>query len=151
MFYLFNKNGITATFCADYDRLFDMFATVEKEVTETGEDDTEITKTVKCLPDGYSIKEYDGYTEPGMLYLDDEGNVCERKITVDEEVEKEQAKAKALDELDKKYKQDKEVLAEQYLDAAMSDDKDTMSTIKQELTALNEKYDTDYKNIKGDS
>ena len=85
------------------------------------------------------------------MYLDKDGNVCEREITIDEEVEKEQAKTRALDELDKKYRQDKEVLAEQYLDAAMSGDKDTMSTIKQELIALNEKYDTDYKNIKGDS
>ena len=68
------------------------------------------------------------------MYLDKDGNVCEREITIDEEVEKEQAKTRALDELDKKYRQDKEVLAEQYLDAAMSDDKDTMATIKHGTT-----------------
>lgn len=33
MFYLFNKNGVTATFCADKERLFDMFS-VEEEITE---------------------------------------------------------------------------------------------------------------------
>ena len=70
---------------------------------------------------------------PGALYLDKDGNVCEREITIDEEVEKEQAKTIALDELDKKYRQDKEVLAEQYLDAVMSDDKDTMATITERL------------------
>ena len=68
------------------------------------------------------------------MYLDKDGNVCEREITIDEEVEKEQAKTRALDELDKKYRQDKEVLAEQYLDATMSDDKDTMATIKHGTT-----------------
>ena len=151
MFYLFNKNGVTATFCADKERLFDMFS-VEEEITEKDDDGNDIKKIVKKMPDGYSIKEYNGgASTPGALYLDKDGNVCEREITIDEEVEKEQAKTRALDELDKKYRQDKEVLAEQYLDAAMSDDKDTMATIKQELIALNEKYDTDYKSIKGDS
>lgn len=144
MFYLFNKNGITATFCADYDRLFDMFATVEKEVTETGEDGAEVTKTVKCLPDGYSIKEYDGYIEPGMLYLDDEGNVKERVFEVDEAEEAARKKAAALSELDTQYAADKQELSAQYLDAAMSGDTDTMTAIKDELKALNEKYDADY-------
>ena len=151
MFYLFDENGVTNTFCTNKDRLFDMFA-VEEEITEKDDDGKEVKKTVKKMPDGYSIKEYNGgASTPGALYLDKYGNVCERKITVDREAEKEQAKAKALDELDKKYKSDKEVLAEQYLDAAMSDDKNTMATIKQELTALNEKYDSDYASIKGDS
>lgn len=144
MFYLFNKNGITATFCADYDRLFDMFATVEKEVTETGEDGAEVTKTVKCLPDGYSIKEYDGYIEPGMLYLDNEGNVRERVFEVDEAEETARKKAAALKELDTQYASDKQELSSQYLDAAMSGDTDTMDAIKDELKALNEKYDSDY-------
>ena len=84
MFYLFDKDGNTATFCPDYDRLFDMFATAEKEVTESDADGGEVTKTVKCLPDGYIIKEYDGYIEPGMLYLDDAGEVKERVFEVDE-------------------------------------------------------------------
>ncbi|WP_288763899.1 hypothetical protein [uncultured Mitsuokella sp.] len=144
MFYLFDSQGNTATFCPDYDRLFDMFATAEKEVTETDADGGEVTKTVKCLPDGYSIKEYDGYTEPGMLYLDEDGNVKERVFEVDEAEEAARAKVAALSELDTQYAADKAELSSQYLDAAMSGDTDTMDAIKQELAALNEKYDADY-------
>lgn len=144
MFYLFDAQGNTATFCSDYDRLFDMFATVEKEVTETDADGAEVTKTVKCLPEGYSIKEYDGYTEPGMLYLDESGEVKERVFEVNEAEEAAREKARALAELDNQYKADKSELSTQYLDAAMSGDNDTMTAIKQELAALNEKYDEDY-------
>lgn len=144
MFYLFDKDGNTATFCPDYDRLFDMFATAEKEVTETGADGAEVTKTVKCLPDGYSIKEYGGYIEPSMLYLDEAGNVKERVFEVDEAEEAVRVKARALKELDTQYAADKAELSAQYLDAAMSGDTDTMDTIKDELAALNEKYDADY-------
>ncbi|WP_443873084.1 hypothetical protein [Mitsuokella multacida] len=147
MFYLFDKDGNTATFCPDYDRLFDMFATAEKEVTETGADGGEVTKTVKCLPDGYSIKEYDSYIEPGMLYLDDAGDVKERVFEVDEAEEAARAKARALSELDTQYAADKQELSAQYLDAAMSGDTDTMDAIKSELGALNEKYDADYKTL----
>lgn len=139
MFYLFDKEGNTATFCPDYDRLFDMFATVEKE---TGKGNT-----VKCLPDGYSIKEYDGYTAPGMLYLDENGNVKKRVFVVDEAAEAARAKAHALSELDTQYAADKAELSAQYLDAAMSEDNDTMTAIKDELKALNEKYDADYKTL----
>lgn len=121
-----------------------MFATAEKEVTETDADGGEVTKTVKCLPDGYSIKEYDGYTEPGMLYLDEDGNVKERVFEVDEAEEAARAKVAALSELDTQYAADKAELSSQYLDAAMSGDTDTMDAIKQELAALNEKYDADY-------
>lgn len=145
MFYLFDSQGNTATFCPDYDRLFDMFATADKEVTETGADGVEVTKNVKCLPDGYSIKEYDGYTEPGMLYLDEAGEVKERVFVVDEAEEAAQKKARALNELDTQYAADKQELSSQYLDAAMSGDEDTMTAIKDELAALNEKYDADYK------
>lgn len=144
MFYLFDSQGNTATFCPDYDRLFDMFATAEKEVTETGADGVEVTKTVKCLPDGYSIKEYDGYIEPNMLYLDEDGEVKERVLEVDEAEEAARAKARALGELDTQYAADKSELSAQYLDAAMSGDTDTMDAIKQELAALNAKYDADY-------
>lgn len=59
MFYLFNKNGVTATFCADKERLFDMFS-VEEEITEKDDDGNDIKKIVKKMPDGYSIKEYNG-------------------------------------------------------------------------------------------
>ena len=144
MFYLFDKDGNTATFCPDYARLLDMFATAEKEVTETGADGGEVTKTVKCLPDGYSIKEYDGYADPGMLYLDDAGEVKERVFVVDEAEEAAREKVRALAELDTQYQADKNELSTQYLDAAMSGDTDTMTAIKDELAALNAKYDADY-------
>ena len=144
MYYLFDKDGNTDTFCPDYARLFDMFATAKKEVTETGADGGEVTKTVKCLPDGYSIKEYDGYTEPGMLYLDDAGEVKERVFEVDEAEEAAREKARALAELDTQYQAGKSKLSTQYLDAAMSGDTNTMTAIKDELAALNAKYDADY-------
>ena len=56
-------------------------------------------------------------------------------------------KARALKELDAKYTADKAELGSQYLDVAMSGDTDTMTAIKDELKALNEKYDTDYATI----
>lgn len=71
MYYLFDKDGNTSTFCPDSARLFDMFA-VENDDGE------------KALPDGYSIKEYDGYADPGMLYLDGSGEVKMRVFEVDE-------------------------------------------------------------------
>jgi hypothetical protein len=132
MYYLFDKDGNTSTLCPDDKRLFDMFA-VENDAGE------------KALPDGYSIKEYDGYVDPGMLYLDDEGEVKMRVFEVDEAEEAARKKAAALTELDARYKADKEELSSQYLDAAMSGDNDTMDAIKQELAALNAKYDADYK------
>ena len=56
----------------------------------------------------------------------------------------EEKKAAALKELDTQYAADKQELSAQYLDAAMSGDTDTMNAIKDELAALNEKYDADY-------
>lgn len=53
-------------------------------------------------------------------------------------------KARALSELDTQYAADKQELSAQYLDAAMSGDSDTMTAIKDELAALNAKYDADY-------
>lgn len=131
MYYLFDKDGNTSTFCPDSARLFDMFA-VENDAGE------------KALPDGYSIKEYDGYVDPGMLYLDDAGEVKERVFEIDEAEEAAREKARALAELDTQYLADKSELSTQYLDAAMSGDTDTMDAIKDELAALNEKYDADY-------
>lgn len=54
---------------------------------------------------------------------------------------------RALSELDTQYAADKQELSAQYLDAAMSGDTDTMTAIKTELAALNEKYDADYKTL----
>lgn len=59
----------------------------------------------------------------------------------------EEKKAAALNELDAQYAADKSELSSQYLDAAMSGDNDTMTAIKDELAALNEKYDADYKTL----
>lgn len=56
----------------------------------------------------------------------------------------EEKKAEALKELDTQYAADKSELSTQYLDAAMSGDTDTMTAIKDELAAMNEKYDADY-------
>lgn len=56
----------------------------------------------------------------------------------------EEKKAAALSELDTQYAADKQELSAQYLDAAMAGDTDTMDAIKDELAALNEKYDADY-------
>ena len=131
MYYLFDENGNTSTFCPDSARLFDIFALEN--------DDGE-----KALPNGYSIKEYDGYVELGMLYLDDSGEVKMRVFEVDEAEEAAREKARALAELDTQYKADKSELSTQYLDAAMSGDTDTMDAIKSELAALNAKYDADY-------
>jgi|GEM_PF-1882991 len=131
MYYLFDKDGNTSTLCPDDKRLFDMFA-VENDAGE------------KALPDGYSIKEYDGYVDPGMLYLDDAGEVKMRVFVIDEAEEAAREKACALAELDTQYQADKSELSAQYLDAAMSGDMDTMTAIKSELAALNEKYDADY-------
>lgn len=144
MFYLFDDTGATSTFCADKDRLFDMFK-VEKKTTvkdeETGEDKEEISYD---LPDGYSIHEYDGDAPYlGALYLDGD-EVKTRAFEVDEAAEKEKQKAAALEALDAKYKADKAELGSQYLDAAMLNDTDALNNIKAELEALNAKYDSDY-------
>lgn len=56
----------------------------------------------------------------------------------------EEKKAAALKELDTQYAANKAELSSQYLDAAMSGDTDTMTAIKDELVAMNEKYDADY-------
>lgn len=53
-------------------------------------------------------------------------------------------KVRALSELDTQYAADKAELSAQYLDAAMSGDTDTMTAIKDELAALNAKYDAYY-------
>lgn len=60
------------------------------------------------------------------------------------ELTDDEKKARALAELDTQYQADKRELSMQYLDAAMSGDMDTMTAIKDELAALNAKYDADY-------
>lgn len=59
-------------------------------------------------------------------------------------VSDDEKKAAALAELDSRYTSDKNELSAQYLDAAMAEDTDTMTAIKDELAALNAKYDADY-------
>jgi hypothetical protein len=77
---------------------------------------------------------------------DDEKKLTEKDIVIPEPTADEK-KAAALAELDAKYKSDKEELASQYLDAAMSGDSDTMNAIKEEAAALNAKYDSDYASL----
>lgn len=60
------------------------------------------------------------------------------------EMSDDEKKAHALSELDIQYAADKAELSTQYLDVAMSGDTDTMTAIKDELAALNAKYDADY-------
>lgn len=60
------------------------------------------------------------------------------------ELTDDEKKVRALAELDTQYQADKSELSTQYLDAAMSGDTDTMTAIKDELAALNAKYDADY-------
>lgn len=60
------------------------------------------------------------------------------------EMSDDEKKAAALAELDSHYTSDKQELSTQYLDAAMAGDTDTMTAIKDELAALNAKYDADY-------
>lgn len=60
------------------------------------------------------------------------------------ELTDDEKKARALAELDTQYQADKSELSTQYLDAAMAGDTDTMTAIKDELAALNAKYDADY-------
>lgn len=128
MYYLFDKDGNTSTFCPDSARLFDMFA-VENDDGE------------KALPDGYSIKEYDGYADPGMLYLDDSGEVKMRVFEVDEAEEAAREKARALKELDTQYEADKVELSRYYVEAALSGNTDALADIKTELDALTSEYD----------
>ena len=59
----------------------------------------------------------------------------------------EEKKASALSKLNTQYAADKAELSAQYLDAAMSGDTDTMTAIKDELAALNAKYDADYADL----
>lgn len=128
MYYLFDKNGNTSTFCLDEQRLFDMFA-IENDAGE------------KTLPDGYSIKEYDGYTSPDVLYLDGAGEVKERVFKVDKAEEAAREKARALKELDSQYEADKVELSRYYVEAALSGNTDALTDIKAEFDALTSEYD----------
>lgn len=73
----------------------------------------------------------------------DAKKLTEKEIVIPEPTA-EGKKARALAELDTQYQADKQELSTQYLDAAMSGDTDTMTAIKDELAALNAKYDADY-------
>lgn len=73
----------------------------------------------------------------------DAKKLTEKEIVIPEPTAEEK-KALALKELDTQYAADKSELSSQYLDAAMAGDTDTMDSIKDELAALNEKYDADY-------
>lgn len=91
-----------------------------------------------CMFDYEEVAEY-----WGSLADNDEKKLKEKEIIVPELTDAEK-KTRALDELDTQYQADKNELSTQYLDAAMSGDTDTMTAIKDELAALNAKYDADY-------
>lgn len=73
----------------------------------------------------------------------DAKKLTEKEIVIPEPTAEEK-KARALADLDTQYQADKSELSTQYLDAAMAGDTDTMDAIKDELAALNAKYDADY-------
>lgn len=112
--------------------------------------------TITAVLDGqelpYNVYKDDAYCKYDFAevaaYWDSLDDSDEKKLTEKEivipELTADEKKAAALNELDTQYAADKAGLSSQYLDAAMSGDNDTMTAIKQELAALNEKYDADY-------
>lgn len=91
-----------------------------------------------CMFDFEEVAEYwDALTDG------DEKKLKEKEFVAPELTDAEK-KARALADLDTQYQADKNELSTQYLDAAMAGDTDTMTAIKSELAALNEKYDADY-------
>ena len=100
-----------------------------------------------CSNDIACIFEYEEVAEYWNSLKDgDEKKITEKEFVAPELTDDEK-KARALAELDSHYTSDKQELSTQYLDAAMSGDTDTMTAIKSELAALNEKYDADYKTL----
>lgn len=122
MYYLFDENGNTSTFCLDEQRLFDMFA-IENDAGE------------KTLPDGYSIKEYDGYISPDVLYLDDAGEVKERVFKVDKAGEAAQLYAGLQSDLDE--------INRAIYDAVADDDNELATDLRHEKTDRLEQYQAD--------
>ncbi len=59
-------------------------------------------------------------------------------------------KQKKLDELDAKYNADKASLLSAYQGAMVYGDSDTMAKLKDDLAALDNKYDEDYAEIEGE-
>lgn len=94
-----------------------------------------------CKYDFAEVEEYWNGLNDG-----DEKKLEEKEVVIPEPTAEEK-KAAALAELDSRYTSDKQELSAQYLDAAMIGDAHTMDSIKQELAALNEKYDADYKTL----
>lgn len=112
--------------------------------------------TITDIIDGqelpYNVYEGDDYCKYDFAEIEeywnglndsDEKKLEEKEVVIPEPTAEEK-KAEALAELDSRYTSDKQELGAQYLDAAMSGDNDTMDSIKQELAALNAKYDEDY-------
>lgn len=67
------------------------------------------------------------------------------------EAKKQEKKEKALADLDNQYGKDKAEIIKYYNEAVFAEDTGTMAALKEEMTKLNEKYDADYKSIKGDA
>ena len=57
------------------------------------------------------------------------------------------SKEEQLAQLDSQYNADKDSLVQAYLSAQLYGDEDLMTTLKTDLSALDEKYDSDYESI----
>ena len=100
----------------------------------------------KILPTGtqYKVHEGETYTAGGKTYLSDTDSTYI-------EAKKQEKKEKALADLDNQYDKDKAEIIKYYSEAAFAEDTGTMAALKEEMAKLNEKYDADYKSIKGDA
>ena len=100
----------------------------------------------KILPTGtqYEVHEGETYTAGGKTYLSDTDPAYI-------EAKKQEKKEKALADLDNQYGKDKAEIIKYYNEAVFAEDAKTMAALKEEMAKLNEKYDADYKSIKGDA
>lgn len=97
-----------------------------------------------CSNDTACMFNYEEVAEYWDALTDGDEKKLKEKEFVAPELTDDEKKTSALADLDTQYQADKNELSAQYLDAAMSGDTDTMTAIKDELAALNAKYDADY-------
>ena len=97
-----------------------------------------------CSNDTACVFDFEEVAEYWSSLADNDKKKLKEKEIIVPELTDDEKKVRALAELDTQYQADKNELSTQYLDAAMSGDTDTMTAIKDELAALNAKYDADY-------
>jgi hypothetical protein len=91
------------------------------------------------------------YTETAIwcnsnnAHIEDKGSYYE----VCENVVPEPTTEEKIEALDRQYNSDKAILMSQYTEADIDGDEDLKSSIKAELVALREQYDSDYEEIIG--